>query len=763
MLDPRGLTFLSLATIALALATPSPAAAADRLQAVTEAGTPGRIVLVEERVSATIDDQYVQATLRGVYQNEDDVVLEGQYNVTVGDDATVEGFAYWNGESKIVGEVFEKDTATAVYEEVTGLGRDPGLLEQHGEGSFGFRVFPIAPGERKPVEVDVGAYLRRVGNTVQMRLPVESSDAEVSIVLNDTRGVGDVRSSSHEIELERVSPGALEVRARRSKASTDAFVLEYDLDAQPWTLSTAMHRDSGYDGFVHVSLATPTEVAAGAIEAKDVTLVLDRSGSMEGAPLAQAKTAAANIIRRLRAEDRVNVVLFDDGVESLFPMPQKVTAKVREQATMYIGAVNDGGGTNIAGAIKEVLARQLEDAQPDIVMFLTDGQSDAQQALDEAKRASSRARLFTVGLGSGVERSLLSRLASLRRGRFTYIESASAIPAKMSQLYTQIESPLLVDLELELEGATLLRAYPRTLPDLFVGDELRVAARVRGEGPATLRLKGVRDGKPFVVEAAVEIPAAADRGWVGRRWGKARVDDLLEEIALHGSTHELRNEALELALAYDLVTPFTSFLAIPASELTETAAQSLEQARQRKAAIKAAHPDAVALSRRAMPPGDPVLSLRAPADAQQVTAYFPFGLVKDLQWDPELEQWTTRFLVPNRVSDGEYAIQVVIVHADGTTEIATVDYTIDSEADPLHLSVEVAEGGVRLLAHSDERLREVVGIVGGMRFSLEKTSDDGQTYGTTLDLPPGSHTVVVVATDLARNESEQRITVEVTP
>ena len=94
--------------------------------------------------------------------------------------------------------------------------------------------------------------------------------------------------------------------------------------------------------------------------------------------------------------------------------------------------------------------------------------------------------------------------------------------------------------------------------------------------------------------------------------------------------------------------------------------------------IMAAHKDAVALSRSSMPPGDPILQVRAPSSAQQVTAYFPFGLVKDLVYDADAEHWRVRFLVPKGVVDGVYEVKIVIVHADGTIEVARIPYTIDS-------------------------------------------------------------------------------------
>jgi Ca-activated chloride channel family protein len=263
----------------------------------------------------------------------------------------------------------------------------------------------------------------------------------------------------------------------------------------------------------------------------------------------------------------------------------------------YIDEIRDGGGTNIAYALERALAAQDADdpERPRVVVFITDGRSEPQAALEVAQRSAGDVRVFTVGIGDGVERPLLSRIAALRRGRFTFIESADAIEARVSTLYRQIEAPVLVGLAIEAEGAQLQRSYPRSLPDLFRDDELRVVARVRGTGRMHVRIRGTFRGEQVTHEARFVVPEESRRPWVGRVWAEQRVDDLLEEIALHGPEQELVDEVTELALAYRFVTPYTAFLAIPASELTAEGAAEMESARQRSARIMAANPDAAAL------------------------------------------------------------------------------------------------------------------------------------------------------------------------
>jgi len=756
---------LSAATLALLFA-PSLASAQGELAGWNGEGDEVNMPLVDETVRVTIDRQHAHTVYSQSYQNEQAVQVEGRYRLLAGEGARVDGFAYWNGEEKIVGEVFERNAAQAVYREVTGFGRDPGLLEQTGEGAFTFRVFPIAPGERKRVQISFGQWLTAHGNRMEYRVPVRRDDASVVVRLSDDRPITSITSATHELTLRRTNDREVEVHVdgRKAGASSEELVLSYEVDAPDWTLSARVHRDAGQDPYLVLSVPVPARVAERSIVDKDVTLVLDRSGSMSGEPIRQAREAAIDLVGRLRNGDRLNIVAFDDDTESLYPTPRRVSDEVRDEAIRYIRRIDDGGGTDIAGALRDALAAQHSDSRPHVVLFLTDGQSDASAALTVAESDRRDARIYTIGVGHGVQRPLLSRLASHHRGRFTFIASADAITDQMGRLYEQLAAPVLVSPELAFDGIRPYRQYPQSLPDLYMGDELVIATRLLSGGSADVKLRGRLDGRPVELSAHIDVGESEEAPWVGRMWAAKRVDDLLEEIALSGTTEGRQEEVVELALAYAFTTPYTSFLAIPESEMTGAARDMVESMRERRRAILAANPDAAALSRSAMPPGDPVIRVQAPADAQQVTAFFPFGLELDLTYDPAAEAWTGRFLVPNDVVDGEYDVRVLVVDDGGDARIVDVPYTIVSDEPEMDFEVEAVEGGVRVRVSAEDGVRlATVAVVDDptLRADLEPLSDERTSWETTFALTPGTHVLRVVAADQARNETEHVVTVTV--
>jgi Ca-activated chloride channel family protein len=579
--------------------SPEPAAPwqfGSRMVGTSEIGGSVVLPIVDEQITVDIDGQYASTRLRQTFYNRTNNQIEGLYSLRAGLGIKAEGFAYWNGEQKIVGEVFERGVARQVYQNVTRRRRDPGLLEETSDGVFSFAVSPIQPGERKRVEVSYGQWLPRRAATVELRVPVTRADSDITVTIGDGRELREITSPTHKTEVQKLSTGRYLVRARRAVAPTQELLLHYQIVDRPWTVGGYLHRDKDQDAYFMLTLAAP-ELPASAAIAKDVTLVIDRSGSMMGEKMRQARAACVDIVKRLRSDDRVNVIQFDDHVEKLYNEPQPVTDANRRQVTEYIEMMDDGGATNLAFALETALRHQATGDRPRVVLFFTDGQSDVAPVFETARADTRDVRVFTVGFGPDVNRPLLARLAASKRGRFTHIPSAANIEREVSLLYHQIETPVLVDVSLETTGGAITRLYPPSLPDLFVDDELRVSGRLRASGPVTFTIKGKQGGRAVAYTARVEAPTEVKRPWVARQWAGARIADILDDIALGASRSELQSEVIDLALAYNFATPYTAFLAIPASELDPMSAHQIAGARAYKAELLRRKPDAARVTK----------------------------------------------------------------------------------------------------------------------------------------------------------------------
>ncbi len=545
-----------------------------------EFGDREALPLVSQTLAIEIEGQHARAVSSLVHRNVADGRVEGLAVLALAESARITAFSYWNGAERILGEVLPRGTARAIYDETVGRRRDPGLLEQIAPGRYSLEVFPIEPGELKRTQFVWEQWLEQHAGEVSYSAPLAGAGAEVSVEIADARGVSGLRSRSHVLRV-TTERGRTRVTGKARSGKIREFDLQWTIGAPPMTMHGWVHRDRGEDGYVLLHVAAPASTPAARVP-KDVTLVLDESGSMAGEPIDNGKAAAAAIVEQLDATDRLNVVLFDDRAEALFPTPRPVTDSVRKKAQRFIDGAGNGGGTDIALALEAALTRQADDDRPKSVLLLTDGESPREPAFAAVEADTRDVRLFTIGVGAQVDTAALFRLAALKRGRYTPIAAASEIRPAMKRLYARMAAPVFVGLSLAAEGPTLVRTYPATLPDLFAGDEIVITARVQGTGELDVSLTGTTTAGARILRHALNIPRAADRPWVGSMWARARIEDLLTRLALapgDADTEERIAEVTRLGVAYDIVTPYTSFLAIPESELTARTREMLERGR----------------------------------------------------------------------------------------------------------------------------------------------------------------------------------------
>ncbi len=540
-------------------------------------GDPNALPLRSEELKLAIDGQHARAVVDRVFTNEMGGRVEGTFEFAVGDRAKVTGFSYWNGKERIVGEVLARGDAVEIYESTVNRNRDPGLLQEIRPGVFSFQVFPIDKRERKRVQIQYDQWLEQHDGAMVFRTPVRGHDTEIAIDLTDARGIVDLRSPTHDLRIEGKGERLQATATARGKAKE--LVLRWKLASQPMTLHGWVHKPKGEDAYVVMTVAAPRRDPAKRV-AKDVTLVLDESGSMNGAAMEHGKLAAAEIVRRLGAKDRVNVILFDDRTEPLFDAPRRLDDANRKDALAFLDGAGHGGGTDIASALEVALERQNDDDRPKSILLITDGNSDREAAAAIVANDKRDVRLFTVGIGPDTDKAGLTTLAQGKRGKFTHIDDADTIPGALARIYDRMEAPAFVDLELETHGAALTRMYPETLPDLSLGEELVITARVRGNGPIEVSLKGRTAQGVRTIVQKLDVGKTPKREWVGAMWARSRIDDLLVRLALEDTDSAERiDEIVRLGMAYDIVTPYTAFLAIPEAELNERTREMLERAR----------------------------------------------------------------------------------------------------------------------------------------------------------------------------------------
>ena len=329
--------------------------------------------------------------------------------------------------------------------------------------------------------------------------------------------------------------------------------------------------------------------------AKDVILVLDTSGSMEGEKMTQARSAARYVVEHLNPDDRFAVVDFNTTVNRYAPalLPAGEAAEV-VAATTHIDGLFAAGGTNISGALLEAAAL-VGPERPTTIIFLTDGLAtegitNTGLLLENVAAAlPANARLFAFGVGDDVDTTLLDTLAQNHRGATTYVRPGQAIDEAVSAFYARVGAPVLTDIAIDFGGVAVHDVYPVQLPDLFAGTQLVVAGRYREGGPATITLSGTTNGRPQSFTYADQtFRAEGGEAFIPRLWATRAIGHLMQQIRLRGEDAELVQSIVALSTRYGIITPYTSFLIEEDDIAAQSAPQLMEQAE-----LALAAPDAV--------------------------------------------------------------------------------------------------------------------------------------------------------------------------
>jgi Ca-activated chloride channel family protein len=310
-------------------------------------------------------------------------------------------------------------------------------------------------------------------------------------------------------------------------------------------------------------LAAPGIDPAAETIAKDVVLVLDTSGSMEGEKIVQARTALRSVLEQLAPEDRFAVVEFSTGVR-LFGRGLSPASQA-DQAIAWVERLEAVGGTDINLALLEALAT-VEPERPTMLIFLTDGlPTEGEVEIPDimenvGENTPDNVRFFAFGVGDDVDTLLLDGLAEAHHGRSFYVRPGQPLDETVSAFYGSISAPVLTDPEIDWGSVAVTDLSPDPVPDLFAGAQLVALGRYTVPGETTIELTGeVNDELRTFTFPNQRLSALPGNDWLPRLWATRRIGHLLNQIRLHGENPELVDAVVDLSIRYGIVTRTRAF------------------------------------------------------------------------------------------------------------------------------------------------------------------------------------------------------------
>jgi Ca-activated chloride channel family protein len=498
-----------------------------------------------------------------------------------------------NGEM-VAGETMSADRARQIYEEIVRRQRDPALLEWMGYGLLRARIFPIAPGESKKVVVRFQTVAPREGDALRVDYfrgertnqvgANQRPEGHTSLVLtypNDPM-YGTAYSPTHSLYDERYGSdnGGESYDDRSFASSVRRSVRRVEVrDARgEVTLLIPIRRSSSAaiamlanapgneDGFALITLSPPA-VRPRAVP-RDVTFVLDVSGSMSGQKIEQARAAGKQLLRTLSPIDRFRLVDFSSDVRTFRDDFSIATRENIREAERYLDQLDAQGSTNISGALDEALSARVQSGRLPIILFLTDGQPTVGErdasviGANVAKQRGSR-RLFTFGVGSDLNVSLIEQLALEGRGTASFVRPDESVERAVGIVASRLTSPLVTDVRIHADGVRLLKMHPSAPLDIFAGEDLVILARYDGDGNAILRFDGQTTSGPVSWSTRVFFPERTrENPFVARLWATQRVGYLSAEKRKHGGSQEINDEIRDLGERFGIPTEFSSYLVV---------------------------------------------------------------------------------------------------------------------------------------------------------------------------------------------------------
>ena len=536
---------------------------------------------VRSEVRVRVSGRVAEVEVSEWFLNRGNRLGEGHYLYPLPGEAVFQSFSLFQGDAELRGEIMDAGRAREIYEAIVRRRADPALIELAGHGLLRARIFPIEPGQERKVTLRYTQVLERAGNALQLRyaggvrgaghrpmmdgstggpLP-EPVETLFEVIVEDGDAFLEPFSPTHTLEVDR-SGGRLNVTVDDELVGGLSMFLP--MAGEAVGLSVATHRPAGEEGYFMLTLSPDRDV--GEAEPRDVTVVLDVSGSMSGEKIVQAQDALRGLLGTLAPEDRFRLVAFSNAIRMYSEEWSEATGFQLAAARAWVDGLVADGGTNIGAALDEAFRLESPSDRLPVVIFLTDGlpsvgeQSPGRLA-DRAEERVGRARIFAFGVGHDVNTHLLDRLGEAGRGDTDYVEPGENVERAIALLAAKIRHPVLTDLELGDAPAELTEIYPVRIPDVFAGEELLLFGRYRGDGEGSLSVRGRRAGASvdYATEAVFARRTQAN-AYIPRLWASRKLGHLQRQIWTEGESESLVEEIRTLAFRYGLPSAYTSYL-----------------------------------------------------------------------------------------------------------------------------------------------------------------------------------------------------------
>ncbi len=551
--------------------------------------------LKQTSADVTISGVIARVALTQTYVNDGTRPINATYVFPASTRASVHGMTMTIGEHVITAKIRERERAKQEFSQAKKAGKSASLLEQQRPNVFSMDVANVMPGDTIDVELFYTELLAPTDGTYAFVFPTvvgpryseftektatdhdrwvqspylhegEASPMgfDISVKISSGIPLQEVSCPTHEVTVD----WADERSATVSLAPSDEpggnrdFILKYRLAGQQ--IESGLMLYSGVDeNFFLLMAEPPARVRLENIPPREYVFVVDVSGSMHGFPLNVSKELLRSLIGSLRPTDTFNVVLFESSAVAMSPVSIPASAENIKRAIGVIGQQRGGGGTRLLSAMETAFALPRDENTSRNLILVTDGYISAEKDVFMAIRKNlHNANVFAFGIGSSVNRHLIEGVAKAGNGELFIVTEPQEAPVEADRFRVYVESPVLTRVSVKYEGFEAYDVEPGSIPDLLAQRPLLVYGKWRGDAGGTIRIEGVSGNGRYERDFNVaETRPVAENEPLRYLWARARVAEL-SDYNFELGEDEAAREVTSLGLTYNLLTKYTSFVAV---------------------------------------------------------------------------------------------------------------------------------------------------------------------------------------------------------
>lgn len=549
--------------------------------------------LIHTEADVSIAGIIADVRVTQVYVNSGDQPIEAIYVFPGSSQSAVYGLTMTIEDRVIKAKIKEKKQAQAIFDKAKSEGKSASLLTQHRPNVFQMNVANILPGDTITVELQYNEVLIPEEGIYTFFYPVvigerydkdnnswmknpfankntqnkmnKSHTFDVNVHLEAGMSLSDVRCATHDVTISQPKPDQANIHLKNGKGHEGDrnYILQYRL-ANDSFQSGMLLFEGPKENFYLYTVQPPKRIQKEDIPPREYVFIVDVSGSMNGFPIETSKSLLRDLISNLKATDLFNVMLFAGSSSVFSPQSVPATPKNVQKAIAFFSSQSGSGGTEVLPALKRAYALPTADNYSRTFIVATDGLVTVErEAFEMIENNLDKANVFPFGIGSHMNEFMIKGMAHAGHGEAFIINNAKEAAEQARRFRKMIESPVLTNIQVQLDGFDAYDIEPLKPHDIFAERPLVIYGKYRGKAKGQLGLIGQSGKSPYSTSFDVTKfkPSKSNKA-LQYLWARTKIRKLQDYNKLGQEDKKIVNEITQLGLKYNLLTDYTSFVAV---------------------------------------------------------------------------------------------------------------------------------------------------------------------------------------------------------